>query len=170
MTARVPATDCRGKVRFATRAEAQKALRGLARKKGHAARRHAPMQRRPMSAYPCGVCGGYHIGHTPRRRKGDAGGGVGAVASRPSAAGETVELILLSALRAGSAEAAALARDFGLTVREVLETLQHLALRDLVDAHEAPAPCGPECMRWFVLPRAEGRVAQMLRAVEGARA
>jgi hypothetical protein len=47
---------CKGKQRFESLGDAWTALRSLIR-------RQAPT--RPMNAYPCKFCGGFHFGHTP---------------------------------------------------------------------------------------------------------
>lgn len=56
---------------------------------------------------------------------------------------------ILGELSTGSAEASQLARRLGVSRERVLRELEVMALRDLVDAHEPPPPCGWDQMRWF---------------------
>lgn len=49
---------CKGKVRHVDAQSAAQALFALHRNKGYQG---------PMNVYACRFCGGYHIGHRPRR-------------------------------------------------------------------------------------------------------
>lgn len=50
---------CKGKVRHPEQGHAHAALRSLVRERG---------DQGAMTPYRCQFCGGWHIGHTPKRR------------------------------------------------------------------------------------------------------